>query len=111
MAKLSDLPLEDLYARPKITAAVRSAIMLKEDFSKMTPSQLKMAPVLVVEMDTVDFGEILTNTQSNKTVKITNKGKTQLSIRQIILSRSTFTAKAETMTLEPLIKVNSFGLF
>lgn len=34
MAKLTDLSLEDLYNRPKITAAVRSAIMLKEDFSK-----------------------------------------------------------------------------
>lgn len=34
MAKLTSLPLEDLYAKPKITAAVANAIMSKEDFSK-----------------------------------------------------------------------------
>lgn len=33
MAKLVDLPLEDLYAKPKITSTVANAIMLKEDFS------------------------------------------------------------------------------
>lgn len=81
--------------------ALQIEMTVKEDFSKMTPSQLKMAPVLVVEMDTIDFGGILTNTQAIKTIKITNKGKTTLSIRQIIISRSVFTAKAETMTIEP----------
>lgn len=81
--------------------AIQIEMSVKEDFSKMTPSQLKMAPVLVVEMDTVDFGEIIANTQVNKNIKITNKGKTQLSIRQILLSRSIFSARTESMVLEP----------
>ncbi len=37
MAKLSDLSLDELYDRPKITTAVKTAIMLKEDFSKVAP--------------------------------------------------------------------------
>ncbi len=36
MAKLKDIPLNDLYSRPKITLAVREAIILKEDFSKIS---------------------------------------------------------------------------
>ena len=34
MAKLIDMSLQDLYAKPKITSTVANAIMLKEDFSK-----------------------------------------------------------------------------
>lgn len=36
MAKLTDLPLAELYARPKITLAVRNAIIAKEDFSQIS---------------------------------------------------------------------------
>jgi hypothetical protein len=38
MAKLIDLPLSDLYNRPKITPAVKSAIIQKEDFSQISTS-------------------------------------------------------------------------
>jgi uracil-DNA glycosylase family 4 len=36
MAKMSQLPLSDLYAKPKITASVEAAILEKEDFSKIS---------------------------------------------------------------------------
>lgn len=36
--KVSMLPLNELYARPKITASVEAAILAKEDFSKISPT-------------------------------------------------------------------------
>jgi DNA polymerase I - 3''-5'' exonuclease and polymerase domains len=36
--KVSLLPLNELYARPKITAAVEAAIQAKEDFSRIAPN-------------------------------------------------------------------------
>lgn len=36
MAKLSELPLNELYERPKITAAVEAAIRMKEDFHQIS---------------------------------------------------------------------------
>lgn len=33
--KIADMPIDELYARPKITPAVVSAIMMKEDFSSV----------------------------------------------------------------------------
>lgn len=37
MPKLIDLPLKELYERPRITGAVEEAIIQKEDFSKIQP--------------------------------------------------------------------------
>lgn len=36
--KVSELPLEELYARPKMTPAVEKVILLKEDFSQIQPN-------------------------------------------------------------------------
>ena len=38
MAKLADMALNDLYAKPKITSTVEAAIHVKEDFSKISPT-------------------------------------------------------------------------
>lgn len=38
MPKLSDMALNDLYAKPKITSTVEAVIHVKEDFSKISPT-------------------------------------------------------------------------
>ncbi|MBP1673242.1 MAG: hypothetical protein H6Q25_1057 [Bacteroidetes bacterium] len=74
---------------------------VKEDFSKYTPKQLQEAPVIVCDNDAVDFGTQFTHQQSEKVLVITNKGKTPLVIRQLIPSRSSYTVKMESMTINP----------
>lgn len=81
--------------------ALQLEMTVKEDFSKYTPQQLKEAPVLHLETDTINFGDLIINTQLDKNIKVTNKGKKPLIIRQIIPSRSVYTVKAESMTIEP----------
>ncbi|HPE39695.1 MAG TPA: DUF1573 domain-containing protein [Bacteroidales bacterium] len=81
--------------------ALHLEMSVKEDFSKLTPEQLKKAPILHIETDTIRFGDLVKNTQSEQAIKVTNKGKTPLVIRQIIPSRSIYTVKAESMTIEP----------
>lgn len=54
-----------------------------EDFSKLTPQQLAMAPVAYVEKRTVDFGTIKEGEKVDCDFILENKGKTDLYIRKV----------------------------
>jgi hypothetical protein len=73
---------------------VHYAVNIKEDFSKMTPKQLKNAPVSEVSTSSIDFGEMQKNTTKVETITIQNKGKNPLMIRSLETSNSSYKVNA-----------------
>jgi hypothetical protein len=73
---------------PKLTLFVESVV--KEDFSKLTTKQLNDAPKTEIETLELDFGKIEKNTNPSLQVKIYNKGKNPLLIRQNKSSNTVF---------------------
>lgn len=78
---------------------VHYAVNIKEDFSKMTPKQLKNAPVCEVSTTTVNFGDMQKNASKTETFTIKNTGKTPLIIRGLETSNSLFKAKSNMMEI------------
>jgi len=75
------------------------SVNIQEDFSKMTPKQLKNAPVSVVSTENLQFGEMQKNVSKTETVTIANEGKSTLYIRAIESSNALFKANASTMEI------------
>ena len=69
---------------------INYAMNIKEDFSKLTPKQLKNAPVSNVSATTVNFGDMQKNTSKTEVVTISNTGKTPLLVRSLESSNSLF---------------------
>lgn len=82
------------------TKRVHYAINIKEDFSKMTPKQLKKAPVSSVSAQEINFGDMQKNTSKTETITIQNTGKDPLIIRKLEPSNSLFSANS-SMTVIP----------
>ena len=76
------------------TKRVHYAMNIKEDFSKMTPKQLKSAPVSEVSATTIDFGQMQKNTSKTQTITVRNTGKSPLIIRNLESSNSAFKVSA-----------------
>ncbi len=74
---------------------------VKEDFSKLSPKELKAAPKFVIDKMEHDFKEIGHKDNLTTDFTITNKGKTDLIIRKITRSCNCVTIDAETMTIKP----------
>lgn len=66
----------DRFALP-ITA------IINEDFSSLTADRRDNAPVAVISGETVDLGRIDTNDLIERTVELTNRGKTPLEVRRV----------------------------
>lgn len=60
---------------------VPTVALVKEDFSRMTPEQLKKAPSVQIDPDKVDFGRLDGNV-ATRTFTVTNTGKDKLYIRR-----------------------------
>ena len=73
---------------PNIILSTESTI--KEDFSKLSPKQLKDAPIASLDSLTLDFKKIEKNTNPVREVKLYNKGKNPLIIRQLKSHNSVF---------------------
>ncbi len=76
------------------TKRLHYAMNIKEDFSKMTPKQLKSAPVSEVCATTIDFGQMQKNTSKTQTITVRNTGKSPLIIRNLESSNSAFKVSA-----------------
>ena len=63
--------------------SVHYAMNIKEDFSKLTAKDLKMAPVAEFSSISQHFGDVQKNSQSTTTVTVKNVGRTPLIIRQV----------------------------
>ena len=78
---------------PKITLLIESTI--KEDFAKLTPKQLQDAPKASLDSLTFDFGKIEKNTNPTSQIKLYNKGKNPLIIRQLKSNNTVFSVVSE----------------
>lgn len=56
---------------------------LQEDFSKLTPDELKNAPVVSYDLESFDFGDIKPNSKNEHTFNLKNAGKRDLIIRDV----------------------------
>jgi len=72
----------------KLTFIVESTV--KEDFSKLTPKQLQDAPKATIDSLNVNFGKVEKNSSPTLEVKLYNKGKNPLIIRQLKSSNTSF---------------------
>ena len=81
------------------TKRVHYAINIKEDFSKLTPKQLKNAPVSEVSATNINFGDMQKNTSKSETITIKNTGKSPLIIRNLEPSSSLYKVKANMMEI------------
>ena len=73
---------------PRLTILVETTI--KEDFSKLTPKQLQDAPKAVPDSLNLNFGTVEKNMSSSLELKLYNKGKNPLIIRQLKSFNSIF---------------------
>ena len=74
---------------PQLSIIVESTI--KEDFSKLTPKQFQDAPKAVIDSLTLNFGKIERNKNTSLDIKLYNKGKNTLIIRQLKSPTTVFT--------------------
>lgn len=72
--------------------SVHYAVYVKEDFSKMTTKDLKMAPVVQYSAISHHFGDVQKNSQTSATITLKNVGHTPLAIRQVNSNSGYFTA-------------------
>ncbi len=75
------------------------AVNIKEDFSKITPKQLKKAPVSVYPVTTLDFGSVQKNSNTVREFTITNTGKNPLTIHTMVPASNLFKATASQMVI------------
>ena len=81
-------------------------VTIKEDFSNLTAKDLARAPIASYDKVNFNFDTIAQNTSASDVVKITNTGKSTLTIRKIESSMPSLTYKISAMTIEPGQTVN-----
>lgn len=95
--------------------ALYFAVNIKEDFSTLTPKQLKKAPKASYSITEYDYGNVKKNSKSVAEVVVTNSGKTPLIIRALNASSGMFKASAsiteipagQTSTIKVYFNANS----
>ena len=80
---------------PNAKISLSIDVVIKEDFSKLTPKQLQDAPKARFEPTTLEFGVVAKNTNPTLEIKLHNDGKTTLTIRQLKISNSVFTVVSD----------------
>ena len=78
---------------PNLSLFIDAAI--KEDFSKLTPKQLQDAPKASMDSLNLNFGKVDKNMTPSLQLKLYNKGKNQLIIRQLKSSNSVFSVVSD----------------
>lgn len=82
--------------------SLSTVVIVKEDFSKLTPQQLAKAPVVTVSPDKLDFGRIDTSSTAalSQTFKITNTGSDPLIIHRIYSADKAVSVKISATTIK-----------
>lgn len=78
---------------PRITFVID--VVIKEDFSKLTSKQLQDAPKAVLDSLNLDFGKVVKNSNPTLQIKLYNKGKNPLIIRQAKSSITVFSVVSD----------------
>jgi hypothetical protein len=94
--------------------AVTVTVTINEDFSKMTEKEKANAPVASVDDNVFDFGTITEGDIAKHDFKITNKGKTDLLIRNVRAACGCTAVKNENLvkpgkTMDLKVEFNSRG--
>jgi len=63
---------------------IQVSAYITEDFSKLTDSQLKNAPIGTLSTNRINLGQLKQNEQRTQFVTLTNTGKTPLIIRKVV---------------------------
>lgn len=84
---------------PKVTVFLD--IHVSEDFSTYSEEKLRMAPVIALSEDKINFGSVAKGSQNVKLVKVFNNGKTPLIIRQVKPSSTMYTVTIDQTQIEP----------
>ncbi|MGL4781189.1 MAG: DUF1573 domain-containing protein [Bacteroidales bacterium] len=74
---------------------------IKEDFSKLSPSQMENAPIIEISPKTIFFGEVNKGTTKTEDIHLKNNGKSVLHIRKITSSNPAFKVETPKMSLTP----------
>ena len=78
---------------------IHYAINIKEDFSKLSPKQLKKAPISQISIETISFGDVQKNVTKTQTFTVSNSGKDPLIIRALETSNSLFSITSNMMEI------------
>jgi uncharacterized cupredoxin-like copper-binding protein len=81
------------------TKRIHYSVNIKEDFSKLTPNQLKKAPVSEVNVEKVLFGEMQKKATKSETIILKNTGKNPLIIRALESGNSLFKVSSNMMEI------------
>lgn len=73
---------------------VEVAAVVREDFSRMTPEQMRQAPKAVVETQSLDLGRIPRHGRATRRLRLTNAGHSPLLLRAVQSSEPGLTVKA-----------------
>lgn len=68
---------------PADSLSIATVMIIKEDFSKLTPEQLEKAPKASISTESVDFDRIAGQKPVSQTFTITNNGHSPLLVRRI----------------------------
>ena len=74
---------------------------LEDFFPKLTAAELAVAPQLIFETNTLDFGNIPGNTVSEREVRVSNNGRKELVLNYIQPNCACITASASRTSLKP----------
>lgn len=85
--------MTDDSIQPKKTVLVTANI--KEDFSKYSAAQMKVAPMIEVASKEVNFGQVSQGSTPHQEIVVTNKGTNDLFIRQLISSNNVYSVKID----------------
>ncbi|MFA9391616.1 MAG: DUF1573 domain-containing protein [Prolixibacteraceae bacterium] len=96
------------------TYSIGISVSIQEDFSKLTAEQLAKAPVASFDEKVYDFGTINQGDKAAHNFKLTNKGKTDLILRNVKASCGCTAVKHADLvkpgeTIEMAVEFNSRG--
>jgi hypothetical protein len=77
-----------------------------QDFSKLSKSDLKNAPKIQVEKNTIDFGDVHYFEYPERTIQVSNKGKRELVIKRLVRSCNCIYPTIDKMVLKKGEKAN-----
>lgn len=94
--------LPDPDGQPDLSVPVDMVAIVQEDFSRLTPGERLKAPVMRLNENTLDFGDVNTSTGPvTRYVTVSNLGKSPLLIRRIQASDPGITVKASSTKVKP----------
>ena len=83
------------------TNKIQMVATITEDFSNLSASQLKNAPIGTFSESRIDFGKMTKGSSKTLTVNLTNTGKSNLLIRKIIPEYNGIIVNSSTKTIPP----------